>query len=109
MAIERSQGRLVNRAQRLAGPATQQLTVEAQRVSHQHELLQLLAPRHQLERGWSLTRDEQGRVVRSSAALRRGDRLVTTFADGSAASVVEETERAAVELEGAPANDGGIS
>ena len=109
VAIERSQGRLVNRAQRLAGPATQQLTVEAQRISHQRELLQLLAPRHQLERGWSLTRDEQGRVVRSSAALRRGDRLVTTFADGSAASVVEETERAAVELEGAPANDGGIS
>ena len=40
--------------------------------------------------GWSLTRDETGKIVRSSASLRRGSRLVTTFAEGSAVSVVDE-------------------
>jgi len=108
VAIERSQGRLVNRAQRLAGPAAQQLAVQAQHVAHQRELLQLLDPRHQLERGWSLTRDESGHVVRSSEALARGDRLLTTFADGTATSVVEQTTSRATRPDRDAANDGGI-
>ena len=90
LAIERNQGQLVNRAQRLAAPSSRLITLEAQRVSHQRELLQLLEPQRQLERGWSLTRDEDGRIVRSSVSLRPGEKLITTFADGSAGSVVEE-------------------
>ena len=109
VAIERSQGRLVNRAQRLAGPSSQHLAVQAQQIAHRRELLQLLNPRHQLERGWSLTRDERGRVVRSLASLRLGERLITTFADGSAGSVVDEirppVQTAAAN--GETANDGG--
>ncbi len=109
VAIERSQGRLVNRAQRLAGPSSQHLAVQAQQIAHRRELLQLLNPRHQLERGWSLTRDERGRVVRSLASLRLGERLITTFADGSAGSVVDEIrppiQTAAANDE--TANDGG--
>ncbi len=115
VAIERSQGRLVNRAQRLAGPSSQHLAVQAQQIAHKRELLQLLNPRHQLERGWSLTRDENGRVVRSVASVRLGERLVTTFADGSAGSVVDEIrppiQTAATDGEtanGETANDGGI-
>ena len=110
VAIERSQGRLVNRAQKLAAPSSRQLVVQTQRVAHQRELLQLLNPRHQLERGWSLTRDEAGRVVRSSASLRRGERLITTFAEGSARSVVDEIRPPvqAAAVNGETANDGGI-
>jgi len=104
VAIERSHGRLVNRAQRLAAPSTRQLGVQAQRVAHQRELLKLFDPRRQLERGWTLTRDEAGRIVRSSASLRPGERLTTTFAKGSASSVVDEIRPPA----GAVANDGGI-
>jgi exodeoxyribonuclease VII large subunit len=109
VAIERSQGRLVNRAQRLAGPSSQHLTVQAQRIAHRRELLQLLNPRHQLERGWSLTRDESGRVVRSSGSLRLGERLTTTFADGSASSTVDEIRPAGQSaVNSDEANDGGI-
>ncbi len=90
VAIERSQGQLVNRAQRLASPASQQLAVQTQRIAHQRAMLQMLDPQRQLERGWSLTRDEEGRVIRSAASLRQGDRLISTFAEGSAASVVDE-------------------
>lgn len=109
VAIERSQGRLVNRAQRLAGPSSQHLAVQAQQIAHRRELLQLLNPRHQLERGWSLTRDESGRVVRSSGSLRLGERLITTFADGSAGSVVDEIRPPiqSAAANGETANDGG--
>jgi exodeoxyribonuclease VII large subunit len=109
VAIERSQGRLVNRAQRLAGPSSQHLAVQAQQIAHRRELLQLLNPRHQLERGWSLTRDERGRVVRSLASLRLGERLITTFADGSAGSVVDEIRPPiqTAAANGETANDGG--
>jgi len=109
VAIERSQGRLVNRAQRLAGPATQQLAVQAERVEHRRELLNVLDPRHQLERGWSLTRDESGKIVRSSKALELGDRLITTFADGRVSSVVAEIQLPGTEPEDARPSDGGIS
>jgi exodeoxyribonuclease VII large subunit len=110
VAIERSQGRLVNRAQRLAGPSSQHLAVQAQKIAHRRELLQLLDPRHQLERGWSLTRDESGRVVRSLYSLRVGERLITTFADGSASSVVDEIrppDRSAT-VNADEVNDGGV-
>lgn len=43
----------------------------------------------QLERGYSITLDADGRVVRSVAALHAGQPLLTRFADGSARSVVE--------------------
>ena len=110
VAIERSQGRLVNRAQRLAGPSSQHLAAQAQLIAHRRELLQVLNPRHQLERGWSLTRDEGGRVVRSVASLAVGARLVTTFADGTAGSVVDQVGASVppATVAGGAANDGGI-
>jgi exodeoxyribonuclease VII large subunit len=108
VAIERSQGKLVNRAQRLAAPATQQLVVQTQSVEHRRELLKLLDPRHQLERGWSLTRDETGKVVKSSKALHIGDRLITTFADGKVSSVVAELQLSGEEPEDATTSQGGI-
>jgi exodeoxyribonuclease VII large subunit len=110
VAIERSQGRLVNRAQRLASPSSRHLAVRAQQIAHRRELLQLLNPRHQLERGWSLTRDESGSVVRSLACLHLGERLITTFADGSASSVVDDIRPPvqSAAINGETANDGGI-
>jgi len=105
VAVERSQGRLVNRAQKLVGPPSLQLAVQAQLVAHRQDMLRLFEPRRQLERGWSLTRDESGRIVRSSASLQMGTRLMTTFAEGSVGSVVDEIRS---EPEKAP-SDGGTT
>jgi exodeoxyribonuclease VII large subunit len=109
VAIERSRGKLVNRAQRLSGPAAQQLAAQAQSVEHRREVLKLLDPRRQLERGWSLTRDESGKVVKSSKALRPGDRLITTFADGGASSTVTGIQDSGAELEDATSGEGETS
>jgi exodeoxyribonuclease VII large subunit len=47
-----------------------------------------------LARGWSITRDGQGRVVRSVADLAPGDTLTTRVADGTATSTIETVDRA---------------
>ena len=46
--------------------------------------------RRQLQRGYSVTRDASGLVVRSSAQLPPGSRMDTRLADGEVVSVVSE-------------------
>jgi len=91
IAIERARGHLTQRSQRLIAPSRNLLDSQARQLSHSRELLKLFDPRRQLERGWSLTRGEDGRIVRSVVGLSGGDRLTTTFADGVAHSVIEAT------------------
>jgi exonuclease VII large subunit len=52
----------------------------------------------QLERGYTLTLDADGRRARSARSLGVGDVLVTRFADGAARSVVESTEIGSTEV-----------
>ncbi|MCU1346669.1 MAG: xseA [Acidimicrobiia bacterium] len=49
-----------------------------------------LDPARLLARGWSITRNDRGEVVRDPAALLPGDRLITTLEGGHLASIVEE-------------------
>lgn len=53
--------------------------------------VRLLDPVNTLARGWSITRTADGRIVRDASVLAAGQRIVTTFAAGSAISTVEET------------------
>ncbi len=46
----------------------------------------------QLQRGYTLTLDEEGRVVRHARAVVAGQRLVTRFADGRVRSVADGTD-----------------
>ena len=62
------------------------------RVDGLARLVRQLAPERTLERGFTITRDAGGRVVRQAAALSPGDRLLTRFADGEARSRVEAGE-----------------
>jgi exodeoxyribonuclease VII large subunit len=52
----------------------------------------LLDPVNTMARGWSITRTAGGRAVRSAADVTPGDEIVTSFATGSARSVVKEVE-----------------
>jgi exodeoxyribonuclease VII large subunit len=54
--------------------------------------LESLSPLAVLGRGYSLTQQADGRVVRSAAGLAPGQRIITRFAAGRAMSRVEETE-----------------
>ena len=55
--------------------------------------LRHLSPYGVLERGYSITLDAEGRVVRGVEGLAPGTRLTTRLADGTATSVVETISR----------------
>jgi exodeoxyribonuclease VII large subunit len=65
---------------------------EGRRLDAVEARLRALDPTRVLERGYTITRDRDGRVVKRAAPLSTGDRLVTEFADGTAASVVHEID-----------------
>jgi exonuclease VII large subunit len=79
--------RLAHRPSRLVAAAAHDLDrIEAQ--------VRALDPARTLARGWSITRDDGGRVLRSAASVAEGDALTTTLADGDVRSTVIEARGA---------------
>lgn len=68
--------------------AARQLGRRRERLAASAALLGTLSPEATLARGYSITRDASGRIVRSAAELAPGDALRTRFRDGEAESVV---------------------
>ncbi|HTW97418.1 MAG TPA: exodeoxyribonuclease VII large subunit [Acidimicrobiales bacterium] len=85
-------GLLADRLARCARTAAQE---EAHSVRRCREVLRAYDPQRQLERGWSLTRDESGRIVRSLDQLARGELVRTAVADGEIEARVEQLLRPA--------------
>jgi len=89
--VERADTRLaaaaaaVRRVPQRLDPEVRHLDAVAQRV-------RLLDPVHTMARGWSITRTADGRTVRDAAQVQPGDQIITTFANGTARSRVEETQ-----------------
>ena len=59
------------------------------RLTRAQESLRLLSPYGVLDRGYSLTVDASGAVVRDASSLKKGDRIRTRFAAGEASSIVD--------------------
>ncbi|MFM9085505.1 MAG: exodeoxyribonuclease VII large subunit [Acidimicrobiia bacterium] len=78
-------------AQSLARRPREVVRLEERRVAACADRLRLLDPVHVMRRGWSITRDAAGRVVRDAGALRAGDEIVTSVANGDVASTVTRT------------------
>ena len=74
---------------RLAWIATSRLDFHKNRVAELTNVLRLLGPRQTLERGYSITLDANGSVVRSVQSLKLGDTIRTKLADGELNSVIE--------------------
>jgi exodeoxyribonuclease VII large subunit len=89
--------------ERLQRAARRRLERERERLEAEAARLESLSPLNVLGRGYSLTRTASDQsVVRSSAQVRPGDRLITTLHEGSVVSHVESTDgaRRAVHAEG---------
>ncbi len=77
---------------RLARTATRRsLGSQRDALERRRQVLRAFDPQRQFERGWTLTSDDSGRLVRSAARLAVGGRITTRFVDGEARSVVEST------------------
>lgn len=80
--LDRLTGQLAQRSPRAIDRASR-------RVDHVETRVRALDPARVLARGWSITRDEHGRLVRSTADVAPGAGLVTTVADGTVRSTAD--------------------
>jgi exodeoxyribonuclease VII large subunit len=80
------------RAARIGPCAHRAVANQAERLVSWRRLLAAYDVDRQLERGYTLTLGEDGRIVRSVGALTIGSVLVTRFADGTAGSEVRRVD-----------------
>jgi exodeoxyribonuclease VII large subunit len=96
-SLDSGRATLLARSRRLAASPGRCLQVEELRVAQWRRLLGAYDYRRQLERGYSVTRDSTGRVLRSASGLTPGSRLLTRLADGDVESVVSATSGGSIE------------
>lgn len=89
LALGSSQSDLAGRVARLVPGALGRLVSAEDQAAARRALLKAYDVERQLERGYTLTTDEHGAVVRSVASVAPGSLLVTRFADGAARSRIE--------------------
>ena len=87
-AVTSAELRLTSAATTLRRSTDRAVSSEETALERRTQVLRAFDPRRQLERGWSLTRFDSGRLVRSAFDVHAGDLLVTRFADGEVSSVV---------------------
>jgi exodeoxyribonuclease VII large subunit len=77
-------------AGRLNSAVDHAFTRQKLRIDALEARLAALDPRAVLERGYSIVRDEEGRVVRAANSLAHGELVEITFARGNARARVEK-------------------
>lgn len=78
---------------RMQAAAEQTLAQHRQRFGELAAYLDAFSPLKVLSRGYSVTQREDGRIVTSSALLKKLDRITVRFAKGSAVCTVEQLKR----------------
>jgi exodeoxyribonuclease VII large subunit len=86
IAARRDQFADLTRRLILSGPASARAI--RQRFERAEKILAVLGPDATLGRGYSITMDADGNVIRSVALVKRGMRLRTRISDGEIASEV---------------------
>ena len=97
--VETCAAHLSSRAVRIGSLAGAGLDRQTDRVAASRRLLAAYDLERQLERGYTLTLDSAGRLLRSACDLMPGDVVSTRFADGSARSAVTDVELRAGDAE----------
>ena len=64
------------------------IATRRERLARAGDVLRLLSPKHTLERGYSVTTDAEGKLLRSAQEVAEGAVLVTELRDGKVTSVV---------------------
>jgi exodeoxyribonuclease VII large subunit len=92
-ALTRSLSNLDVKADRVRRRPAEVLGIATMTVKAIADRVRLLDPVNTMARGWSITRNDKGEVVRSVKKLSVGQQLVTSFADGSSISAIESIEK----------------
>ena len=94
-SLARADQRLVDTSERVLARAGTVIERSTSRLEVLAARTAALDPAVQLTRGWSITRDADGRVVRSIEDLARDDIVTIAVADGLITSTVTDTNRTA--------------
>jgi len=92
--VDDAWGSIVRRGARVAPLAQTRVEHSEDRLVAWRRLLAAYDVERQLERGYTLTLDEHGQVLRHVNEVQAGRRLVTRFADGYVGSVADGTDGA---------------
>ncbi len=82
----------LDRFDHIHNAAARQIERRADRLSALGRELEVVSPLRILARGYTVTADEHGRILRSAAEAGRSPALITTFSDGSVRSTPEAAE-----------------
>jgi exodeoxyribonuclease VII large subunit len=94
-SLARADQRLVDTSERVLARAATVIERSSSRLDVLAARVAALDPSVQLARGWSITRDADGRLVRSTADLAPDDIITIAVADGLITSTVTDTNRTA--------------
>lgn len=86
--IVRSREYIIEYRRRLVHGYSFSLTHTDQKLKNIHRVLASLSPSNVLKRGFSITKDAQGYIIKHSKQLKPGDEVTTTLLDGSVTSNV---------------------
>ena len=85
--------RLKNASDALSAGVRQAFREKQQRLDMTLDRMELLNPIRMLRRGYGIVEDEKGKLVRSAANTRTGDKLTVILADGRVHAEVREVEQ----------------
>lgn len=91
--VARAEASLTMRRDRVARSARAAVDRAENAVAARRRLLHAFDPTRQLARGWTMTYDANGMIVRSATPLAPGAKIVTKFVDGEVASVVADVKK----------------
>jgi len=86
--VVRQRDGLVHAKARLLAGMRARLALAGQKLEAVGAELRVVSPQAVLERGFSITTDQEGKIVRKVGDVKRGDVMVTRVADGKIESVV---------------------
>lgn len=68
------------------------IAARRERLTRTRDVLRLLSPKNTLERGYSVTTNAEGKLLRSAQGIAEGSLLVTELRDGKVTSVVNNSK-----------------
>jgi exodeoxyribonuclease VII large subunit len=91
LIFARREEKLLELQQRLLKAKDSNVEKYVQKLSQISNLLRTLGPESSLKRGFSITFDDKGEIIRSVKKLKTGEVITTKFADGSVKSNILES------------------
>ena len=90
--LQDAEKQLSNAQHRCTTASRNSLSRHTESLANMETRLKALDPARILARGWSITRNSQGRVIRLAANVELREQLTTQLADGKIVSTVTSTE-----------------